>query len=420
MNQLCKVCGEPAAGYHFGAFTCEGCKSFFGRTYNNLSALGECKNNGQCVINKKNRTSCKSCRLKKCLTVGMSKSGSRYGRRSNWFKIHCLIQDQAEMNANKLLNNNNNSSTTNHNTEGRESSTSVRSSPSSSPRVKDRRSSASPSLSTSKDSLPHHPSLRDSLLQHHAQSNPLLLPPHLTHLTHQRGSTSSTASSASNNNSSTKDLFKSHLKNFSDDRKPDLSSLSALYAHGAAASDINALLAFYSSLPDPVKTKFPPPGLPTTFPVPVSPVPPAYFDPSVASFFSMLSQKNSFPGIGGVGGRDSLLARASPSVPSPPYPNFYASYLAAAAAMAAAQNVPGSPTVPSVSPFTPIGLHQNIPPPHASHPLSSLSGGRTDTSSEESSLESPVRSEGSEVLVDIHEPQDNPMDLSKAKWKNKA
>lgn len=24
-------------------------------------------------------------------------SGSRYGRRSNWFKIHCLIQDQAEM-----------------------------------------------------------------------------------------------------------------------------------------------------------------------------------------------------------------------------------------------------------------------------------------------------------------------------------
>ena len=26
--------------------------------------------------------------------VGMSKSGSRYGRRSNWFKIHCLLQEQ--------------------------------------------------------------------------------------------------------------------------------------------------------------------------------------------------------------------------------------------------------------------------------------------------------------------------------------
>jgi hypothetical protein len=30
--------------------------------------------------------------------VGMSKSGSRYGRRSNWFKIHCLLQEQANNN----------------------------------------------------------------------------------------------------------------------------------------------------------------------------------------------------------------------------------------------------------------------------------------------------------------------------------
>ncbi|KAB7501385.1 Protein embryonic gonad [Armadillidium nasatum] len=95
MNQLCRVCGEPAAGFHFGAFTCEGCKSFFGRTYNNLSQIHECKNGGSCVINKQNRTSCKACRLKKCVFVGMSKSGSRYGRRSNWFKIHCLLQEQA-------------------------------------------------------------------------------------------------------------------------------------------------------------------------------------------------------------------------------------------------------------------------------------------------------------------------------------
>ncbi|XP_027851952.2 protein embryonic gonad-like [Aphis gossypii] len=96
MSQLCRVCGEPAAGFHFGAFTCEGCKSFFGRTYNNLSSISECKNNGECVINKKNRTSCKACRLRKCLVVGMSKSGSRYGRRSNWFKIHCLLQEQQQ------------------------------------------------------------------------------------------------------------------------------------------------------------------------------------------------------------------------------------------------------------------------------------------------------------------------------------
>nr|ACO15428.1 Zygotic gap protein knirps [Caligus clemensi] len=92
-NQICRVCDEPAAGYHFGAFTCEGCKSFFGRTCgkSNLNSISECKNNYSCVIDKKNRTSCKACRLRKCLRVGMSKAGSRYGRRSNWFKMHCVM-----------------------------------------------------------------------------------------------------------------------------------------------------------------------------------------------------------------------------------------------------------------------------------------------------------------------------------------
>lgn len=52
------------------------------------------------MINKKNRTACKACRLRKCLVVGMSKSGSRYGRRSNWFKIHCLLQEQSNSNTN--------------------------------------------------------------------------------------------------------------------------------------------------------------------------------------------------------------------------------------------------------------------------------------------------------------------------------
>lgn len=69
-------------------------QSFFGRSYNNINSITPCKNSGRCVINKKSRTSCKACRLKKCINVGMSKGGSRYGRRSNWFKIHCLIEQE--------------------------------------------------------------------------------------------------------------------------------------------------------------------------------------------------------------------------------------------------------------------------------------------------------------------------------------
>lgn len=100
MNQQCRVCDEPAAGFHFGAFTCEGCKSFFGRTYNNPTNVTACKNGGNCTINKRNRTACKACRLKKCLEVGMSKSSSRYGRRSNWFKITYFSEQMGLCNRN--------------------------------------------------------------------------------------------------------------------------------------------------------------------------------------------------------------------------------------------------------------------------------------------------------------------------------
>lgn len=77
-------------------------QSFFGRSYNNLNSISECKNNNQCVIDKKNRTACKACRLRKCVMVGMSKGSSRYGRRSNWFKVHCLIQEKQQQHEESL------------------------------------------------------------------------------------------------------------------------------------------------------------------------------------------------------------------------------------------------------------------------------------------------------------------------------
>lgn len=46
--------------------------------------------------------------------VGMSKSGSRYGRRSNWFKIHCLLQEQQNKVNNNSISQNGNNVGSNH------------------------------------------------------------------------------------------------------------------------------------------------------------------------------------------------------------------------------------------------------------------------------------------------------------------
>ncbi|CAL1545954.1 unnamed protein product [Lymnaea stagnalis] len=75
----CRVCGEPAAGFHYGANTCEACKGFFRRS---LLRNGEyvCVGTGKCVIGCNRRKSCPSCRYKKCLDVGMSKEAIKTGR----------------------------------------------------------------------------------------------------------------------------------------------------------------------------------------------------------------------------------------------------------------------------------------------------------------------------------------------------
>ncbi|XP_072753793.1 uncharacterized protein [Anoplolepis gracilipes] len=105
VDKWCKVCKERAAGYHFGAYTCEGCKSFFGRTYNKPpSAIPKCKKGDNCEINKRTRTSCKACRLKRCYLVGMCKEKSRYGRRSNSLKAKQALQERRDIQNEKLSN----------------------------------------------------------------------------------------------------------------------------------------------------------------------------------------------------------------------------------------------------------------------------------------------------------------------------
>lgn len=74
-------------------------QSFFGRACNKSQSIPECKKSSRCIINKNTRTTCKACRLTKCIQVGMSKGGSKFGRRSNWFKINFLLEEQQKANA---------------------------------------------------------------------------------------------------------------------------------------------------------------------------------------------------------------------------------------------------------------------------------------------------------------------------------
>ncbi|KAM8976350.1 vitamin D3 receptor [Pelodytes ibericus] len=70
--RICGVCGDKATGFHFNAMTCEGCKGFFRRSMKR-KAVFTCPFNGDCRITKDNRRHCQSCRLKRCVDIGMMK-----------------------------------------------------------------------------------------------------------------------------------------------------------------------------------------------------------------------------------------------------------------------------------------------------------------------------------------------------------
>ncbi|EFO16435.1 hypothetical protein LOAG_12073 [Loa loa] len=69
-KDFCVVCGDNASGYHYKALTCEGCKSFFRRSIQKKAEY-ECSRDGNCIVTVEGRNKCQSCRLKKCLKMGM-------------------------------------------------------------------------------------------------------------------------------------------------------------------------------------------------------------------------------------------------------------------------------------------------------------------------------------------------------------
>ncbi|XP_034018468.1 estrogen receptor [Thalassophryne amazonica] len=80
-TRFCAVCSDYASGYHYGVWSCEGCKAFFKRSIQGHNDY-MCPATNQCTIDKNRRKSCQACRLRKCYKVGMMKGGLRKDRGS--------------------------------------------------------------------------------------------------------------------------------------------------------------------------------------------------------------------------------------------------------------------------------------------------------------------------------------------------
>ncbi|GAA6230027.1 retinoic acid receptor alpha-B-like [Lates japonicus] len=100
----CFVCQDKSSGYHYGVSACEGCKGFFRRSIQK-NMVYTCHRDKVCVINKVTRNRCQSCRLQKCLDVGMSKELVRNDRtkkkkeekRQGETEIYVLSADTEQM-----------------------------------------------------------------------------------------------------------------------------------------------------------------------------------------------------------------------------------------------------------------------------------------------------------------------------------
>ncbi|XP_055706545.1 protein ultraspiracle isoform X2 [Phlebotomus papatasi] len=71
-KHLCSICGDRASGKHYGVYSCEGCKGFFKRTVRKDLTYA-CREDKNCIIDKRQRNRCQYCRYQKCLACGMKR-----------------------------------------------------------------------------------------------------------------------------------------------------------------------------------------------------------------------------------------------------------------------------------------------------------------------------------------------------------
>lgn len=99
----CRVCGDKASGFHYGANTCEACKGFFRRSLKKDALDYKCMKEKDCQIMKGRRNNCPLCRYKKCLAVGMSKEAIKTGRYTHAKRTNDIIEVKKLQNKDEAL-----------------------------------------------------------------------------------------------------------------------------------------------------------------------------------------------------------------------------------------------------------------------------------------------------------------------------
>uniref|UniRef100_A0A672Z757 Retinoic acid receptor RXR n=1 Tax=Sphaeramia orbicularis TaxID=375764 RepID=A0A672Z757_9TELE len=77
-KRMCSICGDRSSGKHYGVYSCEGCKGFFKRTVRK-DLTYTCRDNKDCMVDKRQRNRCQYCRYQKCLAMGMKREGKKLG-----------------------------------------------------------------------------------------------------------------------------------------------------------------------------------------------------------------------------------------------------------------------------------------------------------------------------------------------------
>ncbi|KAK6731499.1 hypothetical protein RB195_007764 [Necator americanus] len=95
---LCAICGDKATGKHYGAVSCDGCKGFFRRTVRKRHAYS-CRFNRNCVVDKAQRNTCRSCRFEECMRRGMKKEAVQNERDRIRPSGSCAIPDDPLLDA---------------------------------------------------------------------------------------------------------------------------------------------------------------------------------------------------------------------------------------------------------------------------------------------------------------------------------